>query len=83
MIMIPPKDLKNTISYKLSSQLLEVVKGMDSKLKEQEVYLQKQEARVSLNEISALPSAQSSPKIFQKFSCQGSSQVAKLRRIEE
>ena len=35
---------------------------MDGKLKEQEGRLQKQVERVSLNEISALPSAQSSPK---------------------
>ena len=51
-----------SIANKLD-RLLEVVKGMDGKLKEQEVRLQKQEERVSLNEISALPSAQSSPKV--------------------
>ena len=51
-----------SIANKLD-KLLEVVKGMDGKLKEQEVRLQKQEERVSLNEISALPSAQSSPKV--------------------
>ena len=45
-----------SISNKLDS-LLEVVKDMDGKLKEQKVCLQKQEERVSLNEISTLPSA--------------------------
>ena len=51
-----------SIANKLD-KLLEVVKDIDGKLKEQEVRLQKQEERVSLNEISALPSAQSSPKV--------------------
>ena len=51
-----------SIANKLD-KLLEVVKDMDGKLKEQEVRLQKQEERVSLNEISTLPSAQSSPKV--------------------
>ena len=50
-----------SISNKLD-RLFEVMKDMDGKLKEQEVRLQKLEERVSLNEISALPSAQSSPK---------------------
>ena len=43
-------------------QLLEVVKGLDTKIQEQDVRIQKQEERVSLRDVSALPSAQSSPK---------------------
>ena len=55
-----------SISNKLD-RLLEVVKDMDGKLKDQEVRLQKQEEQVSLNEISAHPSAELS-KGSQEFS---------------
>ena len=50
-----------TVVRKLD-QLLEVVKGLDTKIQEQDIRLQKQEERVSLRDVSALPSAQSSPK---------------------
>ena len=41
---------------------LEVVKGLDSKIQKQDLRLQKQEERVSLRDVSVLPSAHSSPK---------------------
>ena len=50
-----------TVVTKLD-QLLEVVKGLDTEIQEQDVRLQKQEERVSLCDVSALLSAQSSPK---------------------
>ena len=50
-----------TVNKKLDL-LLEVVKGLDTKIQEQDVRIQKQEERVSLRDVSALPSAQSSPK---------------------
>ena len=42
--------------------LLEVVKGLDAKVQDQDARLQKQEERVSIANVSALPSAHSSPK---------------------
>ena len=68
-----------SIANKLD-KLLEVVKDMDGKLKEQELRLQKQEERVSLNEISALPSAQSSPKVAKNSEAKDS---AKLPSFED
>ena len=50
-----------TVNKKLDL-LLEVVKGLDSKIQEQDVGLQKQEERVSIRDVSVLPSAHSSPK---------------------
>ena len=50
-----------TVNKKLDL-LLEVVRGLDTKIQEQDVQIQKQEERVSLHDVSALPSAQSSPK---------------------
>ena len=38
------------------------MKGLDSKIQEQDVRLQKQEERVSIRDVSVLPSAHSSPK---------------------
>ena len=42
--------------------MLDVVKGLDAKVQDQDARLQKQEERVSIANISALPSAHSSPK---------------------
>ena len=42
--------------------LLEVVKGLDAKVQDQDVCLQKQEERVTIANVSALPSTHSSPK---------------------
>ena len=50
-----------SISQKLD-MLLEVVKGLDAKVQDQDVCLQKQEERVTIANVSALPSAHSSPK---------------------
>ena len=51
----------NSISQKLD-MLLDVVKGLDAKVQDQDARLQKQEERVSIANVSALPSAHSSPK---------------------
>ena len=50
-----------TVDKKLDL-LLEVVKGLDTKIQEQDVRIQKQEERLSLRDVSALLSAQSSHK---------------------
>ena len=42
--------------------LMEVVNGMNTRIQEQDERLQKQEERVGLRDVSALPSAHSSPK---------------------
>ena len=44
-----------TVDKKLDL-LLEVVKGLDTKIQEKDVRIQKQEERVSLRDVSALPS---------------------------
>ena len=41
--------------------LLQVVKELDTKIQEQDIQLRQKEKRVSLQDVSALPSAQSSP----------------------
>ena len=51
----------NSISQKLD-MLLDVVKGLDAKVQDQDARLLKQEERVSIANVSALPSAHSSPK---------------------
>ena len=75
VLMQPDMSIANKLD-----KLLEVVKDMDGKLKEQELRLQKQEERVSLNEISALPSAQSSPKVAKNSEAKDS---AKLPSFED
>ena len=58
----PSSQLKdNSINQKLDA-LLEVVKGLDAKVQDQDGRLQKQEERVSIANVSALPSAHSLPK---------------------
>ena len=56
-----PQLKDNSINQKLDV-LLEVVKGLDAKVQDQDVRLQKQEESVSIANVSALPSAHSSPK---------------------
>ena len=54
--------MKDTTVDKKLDLLLEVVKGVDSKMQEQDVRLQKQEERVSIRDVSVLPTVHSSPK---------------------
>ena len=53
---------RNTSFAQKLDLLLEVVNGLNTRIQEQDERLQKQEERVSLRDVSALPSAQSSPK---------------------
>ena len=49
------------ISQKLDT-LLEAVKSMDDQLKQQDERLRRQEEKMSIHDLSAVPSVQSSPK---------------------
>ena len=53
---------RNTSIVQKLDLLLEVVNGLNTRIQEQDERLQKQEERVSLRDVSALPSAWSSPK---------------------
>ena len=53
---------RNTSIAQKLDLLLEVVNGLNTRIQEQDERLQKQEERVSLRDVSALPSAHSSPK---------------------
>ena len=59
--MLDPADQDSSMSRKLDN-LLAVVHEMNGQLKDQEARLRKQEEKVSVHELSVVPSAQSSPK---------------------
>ena len=59
--MLDPTDQDSSVSKKLDN-LLTIVHEMNGQLKDQDARLRKQEEKVSVHELSVVPSAQSSPK---------------------